>query len=67
MMAWNGFWPVAEVQMPSNDTVPEMLDVDDVVPLLPPDFELPPQPAATATSAATIAARAANRTARFLL
>jgi hypothetical protein len=55
--------------MPSNDTVPEMLDVDDVVPLLllPPDFELPPQPAATATSAPTIAARAANRTARFLL
>jgi hypothetical protein len=53
--------------MPSNVTVPEMLEVDDVVPLLPPDFELPPQPAATATSAATIAARAANRTARFLL
>jgi hypothetical protein len=52
--------------MPSNDTVPETLDVDDVV-LFPPDFELPPQPAATATSAAVTAARAANRTARFLL
>jgi hypothetical protein len=65
MMSWNCFWPVDEVQMPSNVTVPLTFDVVDVVP---PDdfFEPPPQPAATATSATTTPAKAARRTARFL-
>src|SRR4051794_12147104 len=57
--SWNCFWPVDEVQMPSNVTVPETFDVDDVV--VPPDFfEPPPQPAATTTSAATTPAVAAK-------
>src|SRR5438093_12290944 len=50
--------------MPSNVTVPETLDLDDVV--FPDDFVEPPQPAAMATSAATTPAAAAKRTARFL-